>query len=442
MPIPIDTRKPFRYPSELKRLVEAIINAGDHDEARWIEWKRSLDLTASTSIQHIVKQILGFANRDPALAASWTGGHAYLVIGASPKDLRGVAHLDPADLISKVNPYVGSSITWTPEYIEVDGKTVLVIIIAPPRQGDKIHALRKPLGPYKAGTIFTRRSGQTDQADADELELLQRRLLARTTYIDVAIELTSSTIEARPAFKQLIDGWVEQERATLLSARHEPEPDDDDELPEFFRDLKTEIQPDRRTEEEYAAEIDRFLEKSRDLLMQRTIWRLVRHMPAKLNLQVVNRDDRNLAKVHVCLEIPASSAIGISENTRAVVSKDYEPRLRERPRPLGRPPEQWWMGWNKPPNPKDLPARASRPTKFRGEGWSARVSSSKTEIEFETHDIRPRQVINLPPVPIIVKVKPGRTLNVDWGATATNADGRSAGILEIGVSESTLDVMG
>jgi hypothetical protein len=103
MPFPTDVSHPFRYPSELRRLVEAVRGAGGYDETRWIEWKRTLELTATAGIRHIAKQILGFANRDPQIAAMWAGGYAYLVIGASPDALEGVTQVDPEQLVSKVS---------------------------------------------------------------------------------------------------------------------------------------------------------------------------------------------------------------------------------------------------------------------------------------------------------------------------------------------------
>jgi hypothetical protein len=55
MPFPIDVSRPFRYPSELRRLAEAVGNAGDYDETRWIEWKSTLDLTSDPGQLHLIK---------------------------------------------------------------------------------------------------------------------------------------------------------------------------------------------------------------------------------------------------------------------------------------------------------------------------------------------------------------------------------------------------
>jgi hypothetical protein len=93
--LPIDVSRPFRYPSELERLADAVCKADENDETRWIEWKSTLDLASSNSVKHIARQVLGFANRDPQVAASWAGGYAYLVVGVSPGEQKGSNLLTP-----------------------------------------------------------------------------------------------------------------------------------------------------------------------------------------------------------------------------------------------------------------------------------------------------------------------------------------------------------
>ncbi|MEU6718256.1 hypothetical protein ABZ897_42890 [Nonomuraea sp. NPDC046802] len=68
MGLVIDTSRPFRFPSELTKLVRAVYEASDVDETRWIEWKSTLDLAGPGAVHHLVRQILGFANREPAVA--------------------------------------------------------------------------------------------------------------------------------------------------------------------------------------------------------------------------------------------------------------------------------------------------------------------------------------------------------------------------------------
>ena len=82
--LPIDSSRPYRYPSELTALVEAVTRAGENNESTWIEWKSQLDLADKSGVFHLSKHILGFANRTVATARAHAGGHAYVVVGASP----------------------------------------------------------------------------------------------------------------------------------------------------------------------------------------------------------------------------------------------------------------------------------------------------------------------------------------------------------------------
>ena len=443
VPFPIDVSKPFRYPSELKRLVEAVRAAGDYDETRWIEWKRTLDLTSAESTRHIARQILGFANRDPQVAAQWAGGYAYLVIGTSPEGSVGITPIDPEQLVSKIRPYVGSHITWTPEYVEVDGTRVLVIIVEPPRPGDEIHALRKQLDSYKSGTVLVRRHGQIDQADADELAMLQRRLLARTPEVELSIEPVAPTIEALPDFQGLIETWAAEEHVRRVTARYQPEPSKE---PAANRSLlgaafAAAVSRDLRSIEQYEAEIDSYLAEVKQALLERGIWHLARHLPAKLAMQVRNSNARNYAQVGVILAIKSTMVRGYERGTLDLIDKDKPRRLPKPPAPLGTPSggaaSSWGVGLIPQiiPGPK-LSGLPSLPVLRRG--WQASNNDEGVNIEFDPCDLRPYEVIQLPTVPLVVKTLPGTVISVEWAATATNADGKVTGRCAMSVSESTL----
>ena len=436
MPFPIDVSDPFRYPSELRRLVEAVRRAGDYDETRWIEWKRTLDLTETTSIRHIVKQILGFANRDPQIAAMWAGGYAYLVIGASPEALQGVTQADPEQLVSKVRPYVGSAVTWTPEYIEVDGTTVLVIIVEPPRPGDEIHVLRKALDPYRSGTVFIRRHGQADQADPDELAMLQRRLLARASHIQLAVEPVVPRIEAHSDLRGVIDDWIGQVRASG------PDSDDSGEEPRKLRSLfRARRSPDYRAAYMYKNQMDNYFIEAKIGLLRNAAWELARHDPARLALQVVNTGERNYIEVVVTLRIETGAASGYDKERLELFGK-YRPPLPKRPPPWGTQtaPESdryaYLVEMDKPAHYGE-PEQEVRPIWSRG--WQATNTEDGVHIEFDPCNLRPHETAKLPAVPLFVEpAAVGENISVGWAATATNADGKIRGTCTIGVSESTL----
>lgn len=443
MPFPIDVSKPFRYPSELKRLVEAVRLAGDYDEARWVEWKRTLDLTATEGTRHIVRQILGFANRDPQVAAQWACGYAYLLIGASPEALMGITPIDPEQLVSKVRPYVGSHITWTPEYVEVDGVTVLVIIVEPPRPGDEIHALRKQLDPHKPGTVLVRRHGQIDQADADELGMLQRRLLARTPEVQLAIEPVLSVIEGMPNFTSFIDTWATDERARRMSARYKPEPPQE---PTANRSLlgtafaaAAAMSRDSRSFEQYEAEVDSYLTEAKQVLLERGIWHLARHSPAKLSIQVRNRSARNYAQVVVNLSVKSAVVSGYEGGALKLI-ENGRPRLPKPPDPWGSPPSFMDSGaFGLMPQVTPGPRLSVPNLAELRRGWHVSNIDEGVSVEFDPYDLRPYGTIHLPALPLVVKTTPGAAIAVEWAATATNADGIVSGRCAITASESTLD---
>ena len=101
-------------------------------ETRWIEWKRSLDLTTPAGRFVAAKAILGFANRSPEVAAQTCEGTAYLVVGAEPGRVDGVeAIVDHAHLAQKIKTFADGP-RWTPHDIPYEGKTVLVIVARHP----------------------------------------------------------------------------------------------------------------------------------------------------------------------------------------------------------------------------------------------------------------------------------------------------------------------
>ena len=83
MPINLDTRAAIRHP-DLVRVVHAVVDADEHDEADWIEWKSDLDLSTKRGCFSVARTILGMANRAPASASLACEGLGYIVVGAEP----------------------------------------------------------------------------------------------------------------------------------------------------------------------------------------------------------------------------------------------------------------------------------------------------------------------------------------------------------------------
>ncbi len=74
------------------------------------------------------------------------------------------------------------------------------------------------------------------------------------------------------------------------------------------------------------------------------------------------------------------------------------------------------------------------------DGWSGSIHQPGFLVEFERFDLRPRQAIYLPAVPLEVLLMPGSVLSGHWDATADDADGQCTGELLLDVVPSTVDL--
>jgi hypothetical protein len=174
--VDVDPTRALRNPQEISGLVNAVVNARESDESDWIEWKRSLDLRRKDTQGTIARHILGMANRQPGHAARHTGGCGYIVVGAEPSNCAGVEETDPAVVGQGIQPFLGSDGPgWSMQYVQYNGMPVLVVIVEPPRFGDRIFTLQKEFAKYLAGTVFVRRQGRTVQAEPGDIRSLEDR---------------------------------------------------------------------------------------------------------------------------------------------------------------------------------------------------------------------------------------------------------------------------
>jgi hypothetical protein len=184
MAFDIDFSRSLRTNDQLRNLVRAVVSAAPADESRALEWKKGYsDLTSIEASYAIGRAILGFANRMPAVAATQFEGAAYIVIGAEPGMLSGQHVPDSANVVNAIGRFSGQGFPlWDGREVSVDGTTVFVVTVEPPRAGDRFALLQKDFQPYKAplvkaGTVFVRQPGATERATKEELEMLQDRLI-------------------------------------------------------------------------------------------------------------------------------------------------------------------------------------------------------------------------------------------------------------------------
>lgn len=190
MALNLDLSAAIRHP-DLGRLVQAVVGAGDNDEADWIEWKSTLDLTTKGGCFHIARTVLGMANRLPESASLTCEGLGYIVIGAEPKTVTGITGTDPAHLDQTLEPWLGGAEgpRYTPTYLTFDGKTVLVVTVEAPKNGDPPYALRKEFNNARDGDLFVRKQGRTVRATSADQKALYDRLTAAPK-IDAKLEVS------------------------------------------------------------------------------------------------------------------------------------------------------------------------------------------------------------------------------------------------------------
>ena len=234
MALEIDTSQPFLTPSSRRKLAEAVRDApAAESEPDWLEWKSAVDLGEKRWSAEIARHIIGFANRMPDKAERAAGGFAYLLLGAEPANLCGVTQIDNAALEAGVTAYTGhDGPQWSPEYIELEALSILVITIAPPRSGDRTYAFEKefqhvdPVSGIRAhfrnGDIFVRHEGRTERATSSEIRMLERRFaapVASQPTLDVALvhwDATPSPVTPLDLSDSSTDEWIESQRHALV----------------------------------------------------------------------------------------------------------------------------------------------------------------------------------------------------------------------------------
>lgn len=342
MAVPIDTSAPLLLPSQLAALVAAVEKADRDGEHNWIEWKRSLDLTARTSHEHIAKHVLGFGNRLVQTAALHMGGYGYILIGVEPGSILGVETIDPATLTDVIMSYVGTDGPgYHTEYVSVGDRTVLVVVVNPPEHGDPVHTLRKNLGSHKLGQVLVRRTGKTDQAEPGEHRALVDRAKANQNTITVEARAVRSTIEGGPAdLREQVESAITAERELMMhpdrSTRPAPKPARTSSwltgpAPTPFAYAVPRMsfgqpfyEPDERTEDEYADEVERYLDRLRPRLAEHIANHYWRRQGGMLNLALDNLTPRNFAQVWLHVHIAGSP--NVAGGTRR------EDRVPDRPR--------------------------------------------------------------------------------------------------------------
>lgn len=247
---------PQDHPELFKAISEGIL--GDETDA--MELKSEWDLSDKKKVGALARLILGFANRDPAVAAKYFGGEAYLVLGIDTNRAEGVVKADSASVTIQIQSYLG---TRGPQIVldydrfnEVD--VAVITMFAVPRAAH-IYALEKEFTDYSGpkerlwrnGTIFVRSGTSTEVATAEDIRRLERRLVGGLQKLRPEVDIEWN--HRSPIFwldASEIEEWLEEHRRYLF-AQQEPEPSGPSGPFDFGQSMLMSLTPRKQTIREY-----------------------------------------------------------------------------------------------------------------------------------------------------------------------------------------------
>lgn len=463
--IDIDPRTEIRNPA-LGRLVEAVVGADEHDEHDWIEWKSTLDLSTNEGCFPIAKNILGLANRPPDSAAQAFEGLGYIVVGAEPGNLAGVVSVDMAELGQRIERWCGGAEgpRYSPQYVRVEDKTTLVVVVEAPKPGDPIHTLRKSFERFEDGEIFVRKPGRTERATSADVKALVERAAGRQ---DAPPELEVTLVGDIPlpwidadSTDRVIADWVSSEQGSMLRAAHDverarnparPSPELDrpvnaggplgdiarqaQSLTRMTRAVKVPSvitsmgsAPDRRSLAAYTEEVNAWAERARRAAPAVVASRLFEKGHGVVAVAVRNPSGRFLHNVRVEVSFD-------NEGLRLADPDPVGKHLPEQPRPYGRPEPFLPRSTYRPP--PILPSTLAAPSpRSWVEGESARIVFDAGDLRQEATEESSEHRLLLSGCP------PDRLLRGTWKATVPYFEGVLRGTVEIPVREDPIDLNG
>lgn len=472
MTIDLDTRAAIRHP-DLVRVAQAVIDAEDHDEADWIEWKSDLQLSTKQGCFPIARTILGMANRMPEVASLVCEGLGYIVVGASPGKVVGVASVDPADLDQILEPWLGGveGPRYMATYVVADGKKVLIVVVEAPRRGDRIYTLRKEFDGGRDGDIFVRKPGRTDRANSADVKALMERAAARTI---AAPDLEVSLVGDIPlswldttTIGRIVATWVAERRGSMESAARSeerernsewtPRPKDrnfdaaasamaelarhQEQLARVARDMARMASvagladvPDNRTLDEYLAEVEAWGERALSAGPAVLLDRYLRTGHGLVAVRVHNPSGQYLPKVKVEVHFEWDQA--------SSPELEYvDQRLPAEPRPYGKPsPSALAQSLSFSPSLYRSLIPEIDPTPTAARSWTEKGS---VKIVFDVGDLRQEGTETSDTHHLLLPARPpGGILQGTWKATVPEVHGVIRGRLDVPIDEDSVDLRG
>jgi len=363
-------------------------------------------------------------------------GCSYLLIGVEPGKLHNIEPVDTADLTKWLRPYVGGAAgpQWDPDYLDVDGATVLIITVSAPRPGDPAFPLRKEFSGtiscdrynMPEGTVYVRHPGETRQANAADVDMLNGRARGSARRLDLAVVPATKPPPALRAVDDSPHGrtlWLNAERRRLLSALET----DGASSESGVKRLSTKGKPfggffDHRSDQEYEAEVTEYLRVAEEQWVPNLQARAVAMALAPLRLAIENPTEENFAAVEVILRIEGEvAAFWTAEMAERHAAFPDAPPL------LGK---GGYMALRE--------AQAMMNPRPRSSG--AIDNARPLLVHHLPQDLRPLGRVLLPVVWLGIGAQhAGRLLTIRWSATSSAVTGLLAGVVDIPVQDAVVN---
>jgi hypothetical protein len=479
----VEMSTPARSLARYRELVLAVYSApASEQETNSIEWKGEVDLAEKRWQAQMGRQVLGMANRDAETAGKVLGGCGYILLGVSPGDLPGTPVHDTAKIESWISPYVGpppNAPEWAPTYVEVQGKHVLVLTIEPPQQGDPAWPCRKDYSPgqpkpggepklaLREGAVYVRHKASTREATAADIEVLSRRAAGARRRIGGVSLLLAPT--SRPIPLDLgpdaVAAWAKREREALTppppprAADHEPTTIKVSDLPpdsplrrtaQILAGMSGTVEaamkanaftagsfgwePDRRTPEDYAKEVDAYIAKASKALPMILLNGAHARGLGRIAFLVRNSTDDPIHGLQIEVRIPAKGVMALYAEEIPTKALPARPVMlgkggRNVLNQLGRVN---LAGFATPRYDLMTPAMRSLSRRVRIN------NSNSVLLTFDPLDLYPQETAELEEIWLVANSSlAGTTLVAEWSARSRDASGVQRDTLEIEV-ESTV----
>ena len=196
--------------------------------------------------------------------------------------------------------------------------------------------------------------------------------------------------------------------------------------------LKSLIQPETRTSEQYEEEVRRHLSRYAEFLDESLLWSYVERNMGLLSLTLVNPTDHVYEDVQLKLYLP-----GQVKAMNDVPQPASSPPARPRPFGTGSPVLDFdLLGGRAPSWSAVIPRQAGYAPPRRPKI----DNSGSVKVTYPPVLLRPRAHEALDSIVLIINESPGSVINGTWEASATNAEGRVNGHLTVRVAKAPLPV--